>query len=148
MHIACTTSCIYPYSTRVHNAEQNIFMVFLVLKKVHKIYLKIYRNESEIQAEAGYQATFNLFTYDIRHWTNNWLSTKMPPSLWIWGFLPQTQNRWDWNDKYGWQSSIFEGLSEVASCQQKSLTPLTYLVSIGQLLCLAFFYGWLFLTKN
>ena len=80
MHIACTTSCIYPYSTRVHNAEQNIFMVFLVLKKVHKIYLKIYRNESEIQAEAGYEATFNLFTYDIRHWTNDWLSTKMPPS--------------------------------------------------------------------
>ena len=40
------------------------------------------------------------------------------------------------------------GLSEVAGCQQKSLTPLTYLVTtIGQLLCLAFLYGWLFLTK-
>ena len=39
------------------------------------------------------------------------------------------------------------GLSQVADCQQKSLTPLTYLVSIGQLLFLAFLYGWLFLTK-
>ena len=39
------------------------------------------------------------------------------------------------------------GLSEAAGCQQKLLTPLTHLVSIGWLLCLAFLYGWLFLTK-
>ena len=39
------------------------------------------------------------------------------------------------------------GLSEVAGCQQKSLTLLTYLVSIGWLLCLAFLFRWVFLTK-
>ena len=39
------------------------------------------------------------------------------------------------------------GLSEVAGCQPQLLTPLTHLVSTGWLLCLAFLYGWLFLTK-
>ena len=36
------------------------------------------------------------------------------------------------------------GLSKLASCRQKIAA---YLVRIGQLLCLAFLYGWRFLNK-
>ena len=87
-------------------------------------------------------------TYNVRDWTNDGLSTRMPPSNESEVFFPRL--RIDGIEMTSMVDSrpYCSGLSEVAGCQQKSLTPLTYLVTtLGQLLCLAFLYGWLFLTK-
>ena len=123
-------------------------MVFLVLKKVHKIYLKKYTKMSlRSKLKLAMKPLSISITYDIRHWTNDWLSTRIPPSYESEVFC--TRLRIDRIEMTSMVDShpYCSGLSQVADCQQKSLTPLTYLVSIGGLLCLAFLFRWVFLTK-